>query len=181
MMRVALSRMMSASLLLMTGGILAPAGVSAPLLTQSGSHSSFSEILKSGALPKGENSKRGVKGSVIQVNRQLVEPTPESRQPIPQAIKIHTLGNSAIPRGDFPKWSRWYQEDGSTQIFRLFKGEENLRNALENAARVEAFSEVNWERGRWHEWSGAYTIVKPHGAAIFQAKTTSMTGRFRSI
>jgi hypothetical protein len=170
MMRVALSKMMSAGLLLMTVGIFAPAVFSAPLFTQSGSDPSFSEILKSGALPVGENSKQGVKGSVIQVNRQLVELTPASRQPIPQAIKIHTLGNSAIPRADFRKWSRWYQEDGSTQVFRLFKGEENVRNARENAARVEAFSEVNWERGDWHEWSGTYTIIKPHAAAIFQVK-----------
>ena len=109
-------------------------------------------------------------GSSINVNNKLVETTAESKRPIPKAIRIHTLGNSVIPREDFKKWSRWYQEDGSTQVFRLFKGEENVRNARENAARIEAFSEVKWPRGDWHEWSGTYTIVKPHGAAIFQAK-----------
>ena len=35
---------------------------------------------------------------------------------------------------------------------------------------MEAFSELKWKRGPWHEWSGTYTIIKPHGAAIFQAK-----------
>jgi len=29
---------------------------------------------------------------------------------------------------------------------------------------------VKWKRGPWHEWSGTYTIIKPHGAAIFQAR-----------
>jgi hypothetical protein len=126
--------------------------------------------MKSGKLPKEQNSRTGVTGSTIDVNNKLVELTREAKRPIPKAIKIHTLGNSAIPRGDFGKWSRWYQEDGSTQVFRLFKDETNVRNERANAARVEAFSELKWTRGAWHEWSGTYTIVKPHGAAIFQAK-----------
>lgn len=45
-----------------------------------------------------------------------------------------------------------------------------MRNARENAARIEAFSNVTWKHGDWHEWSGTYTLVQPHGAAIFQAK-----------
>ena len=146
------------------------AGFSESLFTQKGTDPSFAEIMQSGKLPKGNNSKIGVTGSTVNVANQLVEITPEAKRPIPQAIKIHTLGNSAISRGDFKKWSRWYQEDGSTQVFRLFKGETNVRNARENAARTEAFSNVNWKVGTWHEWSGTYTIIKPHGAAIFQAK-----------
>jgi hypothetical protein len=104
------------------------------------------------------------------VETKLVELTPEARRPIARDIRIHTLGNSVVPRSDFSKWSRWYQEDGHTQVFRLFKGEENVHNARANAARTEAFSNVKWQRGAWHEWSGTYTIVTPHGAAIFQAK-----------
>jgi hypothetical protein len=145
-------------------------GISEPLFTQKGSDPSFAEVMQSGKLPKGNNSKTGVTGSTINVANQLIEVTPEAKRPIPQAIKIHTLGNSAISRGDFKKWSRWYQEDGNTQVFRLFKGETNVRNARENAARIEAFSTLNWKQGTWHEWSGIYTIIKPHGAAIFQAK-----------
>ena len=143
---------------------------SGPLFTQSGTDPSFDEVMKSGKLPKGKNSKEGVTGSKINVENKLVELTPEAKRSFTEAIKIHTLGSSVIPRNDFKKWSRWYQEDGSTQVFRLFKGEENVRNAREKAARIEAFSDVKWKRGDWHEWSGTYTIVKPHGAAIFQAK-----------
>lgn len=139
------------------------------LFTQKGTDPTFAEVMKSGKLPKGKNSTTGFSGSKISVNRKLIEATKEAKHQIPEAIKIHTLGHSAIPRRDFDKWSRWYQEDGSTQVFRLFKGETNVRNERELAARVEAFSELNWKRGDWHEWSGTYTIIKPHGAAIFQA------------
>lgn len=140
------------------------------LYTQKGDDPSFEEVVKSSKLPKGQNSNTGMTGSKIDVNHKLVELTPEAKHPIPQNIRIHTLGNSSIQRRDFKKWSRWYQEDGSTQVFRLFKGETNLRNDRELAARVEAFSDLKWQRGPWHEWSGTYTIIKPHGAAIFQAK-----------
>lgn len=144
-----------------------------PLFTQSGSDPSFEQLRKSRKLPEGHNSKSGVTGSKIQVNTALVETTPESRRPIPRDILIHTLGNSAIPRSDFGKWSRWYQESGHTQVFRLFKDEENVRNSRAMAARIEAFSKLGWGHGAWHEWSGTYTIVKPHAAAIFQAKNTA--------
>jgi hypothetical protein len=149
---------------------LAPLGNGGPLYTQKGTDPPFGEVLGSGKLPKGSNSKRGVTGSEIKVDHKLVELTPAAKRPIPKDILIHTLGNSAIPRRDFGNWSRWYQEDGSTQVFRLFKGEVNVRNTRELAARIEAFSELNWKRGPWHEWSGTYTIIKPHRAAIFQAK-----------
>lgn len=162
--------MKTSILILALGALLAPGLIAAPLYTQTGSDPTFQEVLKTGALPKGENSKTGVTGSKITVNHSLVEQRPEAKRPMDPEIMIHTLGNSAIPRADFTKWSRWYQEDGPTQIFRLFTGEENVRNTRPKAARVEAFSKVNWQRGPWHEWSGTYTIIKPHGAAIFQVK-----------
>jgi hypothetical protein len=111
-----------------------------------------------------------VTGSKIKVNHALLRQSGAGRNPIPREIAIHTLCNSVIPRRDFPKWTRWYQEDGNTQVFRLFKGEHNVRNSREGAPRVEAFSKLTWQRGAWHEWEGTYTIVKPLSCAIFQAK-----------
>ena len=140
------------------------------LYSQKGTDVSFAEVLASGMLPKGRNSKGGVTGSTIHVNKSRIEIGPFAKRPIPKAIAIHTLGNSVIPRKDFSKWTRWYQEDGNTQIFRLFKGETNVRNERPLSARVEAFSRLHWTKGPWHEWSGTYTIIKPHGAAIFQVK-----------
>ncbi len=158
------------SLTLFLCAAFVPAMYSAELFTQEGSDVTFAELVKSGRVPAGRNTKIGMTGSKIKVENRLVELTPEAKRPIEKAILIHTLGNSAIPRADFPKWSRWYQEDGATQIFRLFKGETNLRNQRALAARIEAFSELHWQRGAWHEWNGTYTIIKPHGAAIFQVK-----------
>jgi len=140
------------------------------LYSQTGTDPSFQSLLDSGKIPVGKNSSQGVKGSAVDVNNAMVEWGTSGKRPIPENIGIHTLCNSVIPRKDFPKWSRWYQEDGNTQIFRLFKGEHNVRNLRANAARVESFSLRGWGKGEWHEWEGTYTIVKPHGCAIFQAK-----------
>jgi hypothetical protein len=140
------------------------------LFTQKGTDPGFKEIMESGKLADGKTSTAGVTGSVVDVDNSAVETTEEAKRQIPKDIKIHTLGNSSIQRRDFAKWTRWYQEDGSTQVFRLFKGEVNKRNDRANAARIESFSGLKWTKGEWHEWSGTYTIIKPHGAAIFQAK-----------
>lgn len=146
------------------------ASLAEPLYTQQGVDPPFAAVLKSRKLGSSSNSKNGVTGSTVNVKNTLVELTPESRRPISNQIKIHTLGNSAVPRDDFGKWSRWYQEKGHTQVFRLFKGETNVHNSRANAARIEAFSNVKWGRGSWHEWSGTYTLIKPIGAMIFQVK-----------
>lgn len=121
-------------------------------------------------LPTGSDTTVGATGSIIHVNKRLVDVGPNAGNEIPKSISIHTLGNSHVPRKDFAKWTRWYQEDGNTQIFRLFKDEANARNDRPLSARVEAFSGLHWQRGDWHEWSGTYTIIKPHRAAIFQVK-----------
>jgi hypothetical protein len=150
--------------------LLSQAGSDDLLYVQTGTDSAFAEILASGNLLTGRNSNEGVTGSTIHVNQRALEVGPYATRPIPKDIRIHTLGNSVIQRKNFSQWSRWYQEHGNTQVFRLFKGETNVRNDRKLAARVEAFSELKWKRGTWHEWSATYTIIKPHGAAIFQVK-----------
>ena len=144
--------------------------VEQPLYRQIGSDPTFAELMEAEAIPVGRNSTEGVIGSTIDVNNELVEQGTLGNNPIPQDINIHTLGNSFIPRKDFAKWTRWYQEDGNTQIFRLFEGEHNVRNDRANAARIEAFGGPRFQHGDWHEWQGAYTVVKPHGCSIFQSK-----------
>jgi hypothetical protein len=157
-------------LIILGCGLGAQAAFAGALFTQTGADLGFQELLKTGKLFSGQVSNAGVIGSKIAVNLPVVETSPESRRPIADDIMLHTLENSAIPRADFPKWSRWYQEDGHTEVFRLFTGEVNLHNSRPKAARVEAFSKTSWQPGEWHEWSGTYTIVKPLGAAIFQVK-----------
>jgi hypothetical protein len=145
---------------------LAATGWGGELFTQEGTDPTFQSLINDKTIAVGSNSTRGVKGSTIKVTAAV------AGDPIPKDIAIHTLCNSSIHRKDFPKWTRWYQEDGHTQIFRLFQGETNVRNDRKLAARIEAFG-GSWEAGNtnvWHEWEGTYTIVKPHGAAIFQSK-----------
>jgi hypothetical protein len=109
-----------------------------------------------------------VTGSKIQVNKELVEVGPYAKRTVPKGVFVHTLADSHISHKEFPKWSRWYQEDGNTQVFRLFKDETNLHNSRPLAARVEAYSALKW---RGPGMNGATrTIIKPHGAAIFQVK-----------
>lgn len=138
--------------------------------TQDGSDPAWASIMNNGLIPVGRNSVKGIKGSDIHVNHQALSDLPTADNPIPQGIRIHTLGNSLIPRRDFDKWSRWYQEDANTQVFRLFEGEHNVRNERKNSARIEAFSDLQFKRGDWHEWQGTFTIVKPVGCSIFQSK-----------
>ena len=122
-------------------------------------------------LPEGENSYGPAYGSTIQVDREQTEVGEYGQREIPRPIAVHTLINSFIDDDNFSKISRWYQEDGNTQIFRLFPGEDNIRNDRKNAPRSEAFGLVSWKRGDgWYEWSGRYTFLKVRPGAVFQIK-----------
>jgi len=147
------------------------AGPEERFYTQIGSDPIFDAVMKSGKLPRGRNSGKGFTGSKVKINHDLFKGSSNAHRPLIQDIKIHTLGSSSIDRKDFAKWSRWYQEDGNTQIFRLFKDEENVRNSRKLAARIEAHSGFSWKKGDgWQEWVATYTIIKPHNCCIFQAK-----------
>ena len=140
---------------------------------QIGTDSTWQYILDNRLIPIDENSTAGITGSTIDVNNKLVEAEGLYAQfPIDQNIKIHTVGNSNIPREDFPKWTRWYQEDGHTQVFRLYEGEQNVRNTRRNKVRCEAYSKHSWVFGDgWQTWVGTYTFVNPQNACIFQCKS----------
>lgn len=144
------------------------------LFTQTGTDATWQQLLASNAIPIGTTSTAGVTGSVINVNNTLVEVGPNKGNPIISNLRLHTLGNPSVMRGSFSKWSRWYQEDGTTQVFRLFKDEVNVQNDRVNAARIESFNpDIDWAAGDgWFKWQGTYTIIKPLGASIFQAKNS---------
>jgi hypothetical protein len=122
----------------------------------------------------------GYAGTVIDVHNGDVEGGLFDGFGIQDDLRLHTLANSSIGQGAHGNWSRWYQTDGATQVFRLFPGEENVRPSSSGvirplAARIEAFDRnTGWnvDDGEWHDWVGRYTIVKPIDATIFQAKDT---------
>jgi hypothetical protein len=145
------------------------------LYKQTGTDRTWQQLLDDKAIPIGETSTAGVKGSTIDVVNSLVEVGPNAHQSIISNLRMHTLGNPSVTRGAFDRWSRWYQEDGNTQVFRLFKDEVNVQNERQNAARIEAFNpDIRWQVGDgWQEWRGTYTIIKPTGSAIFQTKNSN--------
>jgi hypothetical protein len=111
-------------------------------------------------------------GSRVRIHHDALEVQTGQTAPIPKNIGIHTQNSGGISRKDFGKWTRWYQEDGNTQIFRLFKGEQNIRDgtvANGSPGRIEAYTHnLTITSGTWHEWQGTYTIIDPIGANIFQ-------------
>jgi hypothetical protein len=144
-----------------------------PLYTSEGKDPSFPEVLASGAIKPGERFSKGpVFGSTIRVNKDLLEKQTGKTGPLEKNIRLHTQGSGGISRNEFKNWTRWYQEDGNTQIFRLFAGEQNIRGGVGKSGspgRVETFSKpIAVAPGSWHEWEGIYTPVKPVGANIFQ-------------
>lgn len=143
------------------------------LYTQTGDDPlTFQDLLDSGALPRGSNSNNGALGSAIDVNNAAFEQGVNAGIPIPQNIRLHTLGNSQIQRPDFDKWDRWYQEDGNTQIYRLFEGEENTHSDRLLAARTETHTPGGFPHGAYSQFSASYMIVKPEAASIFQTFQT---------
>jgi hypothetical protein len=143
------------------------------LVAIEGTDPSFAELLENGTLKAGERFFKGkVPGSRVRVNHGLLEKQVGKPGPVPGNIRIHTQASGGIQRKDFANWSRWYQEDGNVQVFRLFKGEQNIRGGTgENGSqgRIEAYAvEAKVDPGGWREWEGTFTIVTPLGANIFQ-------------
>jgi len=144
------------------------------LYTQAGSDPAFADVLKSDGVKTGDIFSKGpVLGSRIHVNHELLEKQVGKIGPIPKDIGLHTeVCGDSIHRKSFSNWTRWYQEDQNVQVFRLFKGEQNVRGGDgENGSpgRVEVFTkEIAVAPGTWREWEGTYTIIKPVRGCIFQ-------------
>ncbi len=144
------------------------------LHTTEGTDFTVEELIKSGAIVPGQRMGKGpVLGSKIVVNQERLEQITGKLGPIDTkhigGIQ-HQSGHGT--RKDFAKWSRWYQEHDNTQIFRLIKGDQNFRSGIgedTTPGRIEAYSKsLVVAPGTWREWEGTYTIIKPHGACIFQ-------------
>ena len=106
------------------------------------------------------------------MNRELLEKQVGKIGPIPKDLGLHTEFSGGINRKDFAQWTRWYQEDSNIQIFRLFKGEQNIRGGKAkdgSAGRVEIFTHnLTAAPDTWLEWEGTYTVAQPVRACIFQ-------------
>jgi hypothetical protein len=144
-----------------------------PLYTREGTDPSFAAVqASSGGKPGEKFNHGGAAGSRIHVNQELLEKQVGKPGPIPKDLGLHTEFSGGINRKDFARWTRWYQEDGNVQIFRLFKGEQNIRGGEAkdgSPGRVEIFTHnLTAAPGTWREWEGTYTIIQPARACIFQ-------------
>jgi len=117
---------MKSLLLLLLAPLTALAGPidksAASIVTIEGDDMIFAELLENGTLKAGERFFKGnVPGSRVRVHHELLEKQAGAPGPIPKNIRIHTQASGGIQRKDFPNWTRWYQEDGNVQVFRLFQ------------------------------------------------------------
>ena len=144
------------------------------LYTRTGSDPSFQTLVDNGTIVPGERfSLNAVTGSAIDVhNAVLEENLTGPTGPIPQDIRIHTQTNGSVQRGNFSRFTRWYQEDGNVQVMRLFQGEQNVRDGIGadgTPGRIEAFfPPFTVAADTWSVWEGTYTIVEPLQSNIFQ-------------
>ncbi|WP_068259790.1 GEVED domain-containing protein [Rubripirellula obstinata] len=141
------------------------------LYTVNGTDRTFQELLDDEALRPGGNWAGGVRGSEIDVNNAILEQGIPNHVSIPQNIRAHTLNASVVTRPNFDNITRWYQEDGKTQIYRVFEGEQNVRNNREYAARIETFADAG--TAVWNDFSVRYTIMKGESMSLFQNKQNS--------
>lgn len=126
----------------------------------------------------GENLSVTVKGTQVPVDNEAVESTPVGDRSFEPDIKVHVPTSSTVPYDDRFTVTRWYQEDGNTQVFRLFEGDENVSSSRAGAARSEAFApdrSFKVANDRTNIWSGRFHVGSRagEGFSIFQSKAAS--------
>jgi hypothetical protein len=136
--------------------------------------------IKRGLNITGENLSATVKGTKVTVNHGAVETTTIGRRSFDTGFKIHVPTSSVISYESRLKTTRWYQEDGDVQVFRLFQGDENVSSTRAGAARSEAFAandSFKVANNRTNVWSGHFHVASRanEGFAIFQSKATSVS------
>ncbi|MCU0792505.1 MAG: autotransporter-associated beta strand repeat-containing protein [Opitutaceae bacterium] len=163
------------SLVLLGLGLLQPASAAVPtdFYTRTGTDPTFQELIDSGVIVPGVSSSTTlVPGSTIDANNTLVAQQTGITSAIPTDIRIHTQTNSSVLRGNFSRFPRWYQEDGSIQIMRLFQGDQNVRSGTgldATPGRIESFfTPFTVQPDTWSVWEGTYTIIHPLTSNIFQ-------------
>lgn len=122
--------------------LFAPLASAEPLFTAEGTDPPFAAVQEKSGGKVGERfNQGGALGSRVRVDHEVLEKQAGKAGPIPDGIHIHTEFSGSIARNDFAQWTRWYQEDGDVQVFRLFKGEQNVRNGDKDGSpgRVEAY------------------------------------------
>lgn len=157
---------------LISATVLGLAPAQSPYYTDTGSPANppWSQILPS--LNVASNDPGPVNGSVINVMNSLAEVgLYGNRTRSVGSQRIHVCCNSSTT--NLTGFTRWYQQDGNTEVFRLFVNDENTSSSRANAARCESFTLDRWllPDNVTYEWTGHYTIARRQQSyAIFQVK-----------
>lgn len=85
-----------------------------------------------------------------------------------------------------PGFSRWYQKDGNTQVFRIFPGDENLVGGRIGAGRIEAFVDnpltTLGNDGQTVTFSARFHVAQHNSSRrvmIFQSKGRATNNNYR--
>lgn len=143
-----------------------------PYYTDTGSPANPAWAQIQPSLNVASNDPGPVNGSVLNVVNSLTETGFYGDRTFSVgARRIHVCCHSSTT--GFTSFQRWYQQDGNTEVFRLFVNDENTSSDRPNAARCESFTTDKWLHSDsvTYEWTGHYTIAKRQQSyAIFQVK-----------
>ena len=122
-----------------------------------------------------------IEGTTVHVNHQYLESgmkqvyNPEDKKNF-KSLRIKTAVGDISAKEAAEKYTRWYQVDGNTQVFRLFAGDQVA--SLQMACRVEAFTHGYSLKDRVIVWEGTYCVPTPGtGAIAFQIGHTNVEGK----
>lgn len=115
------------------------------------------------------NNTSEAKGTAININNSTYE-TGAGASSVTNALRFHHPFSSNMSPSSIGKFTRWYQVDGKTQIFRLFENDQDYTRGFNNAkGRIEAFA------------NGNNLAVRPTSTSDNQNKLMTFTARYHII
>lgn len=131
---------------------------------------------------KVDNGEIDASGPHIEVPNDVIEKTSIGTRAVmsDNDMRWHNPLSSMVTNPE--KYTRWYQKDGNTQVFRVYPGDENWQSAREGAARSEAFAPslgIRRDDGKVMTFSARYRVAEHNGSKdvkLFQSKATMEGG-----
>lgn len=112
------------------------------------------------------NSTSSAKGTAINITNSSFE-TGAGASNVTTNLTFHHPFNKSMSPNSIGKFTRWYQVDGKTQIFRIFKDDQDYTTGSNNAkGRIEAFA------------NGSGSTVRPTSTSDNQTKKMTFTARY---
>lgn len=146
--------------------------------TSSAAESRLIRDVRSGAID--------TRGTRVSVRNSTFEQTSTGRRSVisDSQLRWHNPFGNAFST---PTFSRWYQKDGNTQVFRIFPGDENLVGMRVGAGRIEAFVDnplttVDTD-GKTVTFSARFHVARHNSSRevlIYQSKGRDVNNNYRN-